>query len=180
MKILVFDDTLKHRNAAIAQLGVEHELTVAGTYDEAQLLLAGGYKDYQKIEPVRFEAVLVDLLVPASAQQLGGDACRFFGQEMPIGIFIALLGAVKSGAKYVAILTDSNHHQHPASACVDSFNEDNRNPTPFNIEQCKVILSNTGAWVGSDGKNWKDLLDYLVNGKKEVVRTDSQFRIVGE
>lgn len=39
MKILVFDDNQTNRDAAQAQLGNLHDLTVVGTYDEAQKLL---------------------------------------------------------------------------------------------------------------------------------------------
>jgi hypothetical protein len=46
MKILVFDDNATHRNAAKAQLK-DHDVTVVGTYDEAQKLLIP-HRDYDK------------------------------------------------------------------------------------------------------------------------------------
>lgn len=173
MKVLVIDDSATNQEAARAQLR-DHETTVVGTYDEGQRLVQKRHD---------FDAVLVDLLLPASRQQQGGDGARFVGQEMPVGIFLALLAA-KNGARYVAVFTDSDHHSHPASACFDAFNKHENEPTPFTVEGARVFLSNTGNWVNhfqpenlaaemsfeerSSGenpsvraKNWRKLLDYL-------------------
>ncbi len=138
LKILVFDDNENNRKAAEAQLG-KYNLTVVGTYDEAQELLC----------QETFDVVLTDLLVPVSSQMLGNMKEHFAGQEMPVGIFIGLLAAVRSRAKYVAVFTDSDHHAHPASACFDAFNNGGESkPTVFTVEGSKVILSNTRNWVG--------------------------------
>lgn len=217
MKILVFDDDSKNREAAKAQLK-GHDLTVVGTYDEAQELLLPKH-DWEKQEQLLneqfgdfnffnsqdeekknlykaaqevaleqtttypdFDIVLADLLVPASGQSQGRS--MLVGQEMSVGIFIGLLAAVKAGAKYVAVFTDSDHHSHPASACFDAFNAGETHPTPFKVEGCKVLLSNTRNWIGefdpsdfskeleyeeyekrSDtvrAKNWAALLKYLL------------------
>lgn len=221
MKVLVFDDNETHRNAAKSQLGSIHDLTVVGTYDEAQELLEPtvdksrqaeifegkyGDRDYAKSDGVskeqrserieywygeasklatvypEFDVILTDLLVPASRQAQG--SMELVGKEMPVGIFIGLLAAVKGRAKYVAVFTDSDHHSHPASACFDIFNEGENTPTPFTVENSKVLLSNTRNWVSrfdpndlsreleyeeyskrSDtvrAKNWAALLDYLL------------------
>lgn len=131
-----------------------------------------------------FDVVLTDLLVPASKQAQGPDGYQFIGQEMPVGVFIALLAAAKGKVKHVAVFTDSDHHSHPASACFDRFNEGEGNPTPFMVNGCKFLLSNSRGWVNhfdpndlakelkyeeykgrSDtvrAKNWKALLDYLL------------------
>ncbi|HAO64931.1 TPA: hypothetical protein DCQ44_03040 [Candidatus Taylorbacteria bacterium] len=170
MKVLVFDDSQINRSAAQAQLK-DHDLTVVGTYDEAQKLLT----------TQKFDAVLTDLLVPASDRAQGGGGLKYVGQEMPIGIFIGLLAAVKSRAKYVAVFTDSDHHSHPASACFDAFNDDiGEEGVPFTVEGCKVILCNARNWVNhfdpkelstpldsksSDSvraKNWTKLLAWLM------------------
>lgn len=173
MKILVIDDNKDNREAAMAQLG-DHETTVVGSYDDGQELVQ---------EKHEFEAVLVDLLMPASGQSIGRNE-HLVGQEMPVGIFLALLAA-KNGAKYVAVFTDSDHHSHPASACFDAFNEREYYPTPFMVEGAKVILSNARSWVSHfrpedlakamsyeetknnpsvRAKNWRMLLDYLTAG----------------
>lgn len=178
MKILVIDDSQIHQAAARAQLS-DHEVIVVGSYDEGQKLL---------LEKNEFEAVLVDLLMPASRQQQGPEGTPFVGQEMPIGIFLALLAA-KNGAKYVAVFTDSNHHSHPASACFDAFN-DGYEAVPFAVEGAKFILCNDTNWVNLfepgnlvervnpevigykefekkresciRAKNWRKLLDFLL------------------
>jgi CheY-like chemotaxis protein len=221
MRILVFDDNEINRAAAQAQLK-GHDLTVVGTYDEAQELLTP-QTDNKKVlsilksqfgddfHPIfsddikkrheyfaaekvvkeqmttypSFDVVLSDLLVPASRQAQGQNGTQFVGKEMPIGIFIALLAAVRARAKYVAVFTDSDHHSHPASACFDAFNHDGEGaPTAFTVEGSKVLLSNTSNWVEqfdpkdlskaleyeeyserSDtvrAKNWAVLLDYLL------------------
>ena len=130
-----------------------------------------------------FDVVLTDLLVPASQDTQGGQGMRYVGQEMPVGIFIGLLAAVKGRAKFVAVFTDSDHHSHPASACFDRFNEGETHPTAFMVEGCKVLLSNTRNWVSQydpnnlvteleyedynkrtdtvRAKNWAALLEYL-------------------
>lgn len=188
MKILVFDDNATHRAAAKAQLK-DHDLTVVGTYDEAQELLTpqfdykkasaiikgqfGDFNPYDsdnevmKVEYIAaikvaneqattypdFDVVLTDLLVPASSQSQGNKGRAFVGQESPVGIFIGLLAAIKGRAKYAAVFTDSNHHEHPASACFDVFNEGEGSPTPFTVNGCRVIMSNTRNWVGDFDPN---------------------------
>lgn len=167
MKILVIDDNVIHQDAAKAQLK-DHETTVVGTYDAGQELLKVQHE---------FDAVLVDLLMPASRQQQGGAGMRFMGQEMPVGIFLALLAA-KNGAKYVAVLTDVDHHSHPASACFDAFNREGENhPTPFTIEGAKVLLSNTRNWLKacycedlSKFMDWKDYFKDKEKAKQITVR----------
>lgn len=220
MRILVFDDNETHRAAAHAQLK-DHDLTVVGTYDEAQKLLTP-QRDYKKASAILkgqfgdfdpygsddeakkaeyfaaqevayeqamtypdFDVVLSDLLVPASGQAQGRKGYEHIGKEMPVGIFIGLVAAVRARAKYVAVFTDSDHHSHPASACFDVFNYDGgeNHPMAFTVEGSKVLLSNRRNWVNeydpqdlskalepeeyskrSDtvrAKNWAALLAYL-------------------
>jgi len=164
MKILVFDDSLIHQEAAKLSL-VGHDLVVVGTYDEAQKALTS-VVDYDKAKVILpgllekaglptdfephgknkeaseevkakfwalkdesrklatnhpdFDVVLTDLMVPASGQAQGQEGDRFVGQEMPLGTTIALLALV-AGVKKVAVVTDMNHHSHPASAAFDCF-----------------------------------------------------------
>ncbi|MDO8515706.1 MAG: response regulator [bacterium] len=164
MKILVVDDNSVHQDAAKAQLK-DHDLTVIESYAKAEELLR---------KACEYEVVLVDLLMPAS-ERLQGEGMRYVGQEMPIGIFLALLAA-KGGAKYVAVFTDSNRHAHPASACVDAFTCSSPSglsePKRFIVEKATMILSNTQYWIdrsfSDDGstyisvKNWSKLLDFLL------------------
>lgn len=115
MKILVFDDNVIHRASARITLA-SHELTVVGSYDEAQKVL---------LNDGPFDVVLTDLMVFPSKQQLGQPG-KFINQEMPLGSMIALL-AIYRGVKNIAIVTDTNHHDHPASAALDFFGV-NKNP----------------------------------------------------
>jgi len=202
MRILVFDDNQTHRAAAQAQLK-DHDLTVVGTYDEAQELLTPQF-DYEKASAIlkgqfgdfnpyrsddeakkaeyfaaqkvaneqattypNFDIVLTDLLVPASRQAQG--SMELVGKEMPVGIFIGLVAAVRARAKYVAVFTDSDHHSHPASACFDVFNHDGgeSDPTAFMVEGSKVLLSNTRDWVNKyDPQDLSKALEYKEYSKR--------------
>ena len=62
-----------------------------------------------------WDVVLSDLLMPAGRNAQGGPGLQYVGQEMPVGWSLAIQAAI-SGAKYVAVATDMNHHHHPASA----------------------------------------------------------------
>jgi len=191
MKILVIDDDQVNCDAARAQFA-DHDVTVVSTYDKGQLLIAGGEdasNGWARVDPVAFDVVLVDLLMPASRQQQGNRGSCFVGKEMPVGIFLGLLAAVKNGAKYVAVFTDSSHHDHPASACFDVFNCGETYPTPFAVEGAQMLLSNTRNWVREfrpddlatplayedydkvpdkvRAKNWRRLLDYLLDNSEE-------------
>lgn len=204
MRVMVFDDNETHRAAAHAQLK-DHDLTVVGTYDEAQKLLTpqfnyekakatlkgqfGDFNPYRSDDEAKkaeyfaaekvaneqattypsFDAVLTDLLVPASRQAQGLNGMQFVGKEMPVGIFIGLVAAVRARAKYVAVFTDSDHHSHPASACFDVFNHKGgeSEPTAFMVEGSKVLLSNARSWVNKyDPQNLSRALEYEEYSKR--------------
>ncbi len=128
MKILVFDDNADQCKVAQIQLK-GHDLTIVSTYDEAQDLLEDNAK-------YNFDVVLTDLLVPASERNLGPKGYHYAGQEMPLGTTIALL-ALKVGVKRVAIVTDANHHNHPAAEALGPFDYGN----PFNIGDIRMICT---------------------------------------
>lgn len=180
MRILVFDDSPANRETAKISLA-GHDLTVVGTYDEAQAALlpkpdharqiALFREKYGNVNPcdcedpaekaVRmeyyeecrekttsfpsFDAVLTDLMVPASKRAQGRTGAQFIGQEMPLGTTIALL-ALAAGIKNVAVATDINHHCHPASAAFDCFDEFGKNRNP-NI---KILCTNRVWMIGID------------------------------
>jgi CheY-like chemotaxis protein len=117
MKILVIDDS--HLHQASAQQTLQgHDFVIAKTHDEARTLLDGD-RD-RSIAPQSFDVVLSDLLMPAGKKTQGPKGERYVGQEMPVGFALALLAVVR-GAKYVAVVTDTGHHDHPASAMLDPF-----------------------------------------------------------
>ncbi len=147
MRILLIDDSELHRRSALQSL-VGHDLTIVSTYDEAHALLE---KPYVEDEPVReamnarhsglsdvawrntyeaiawemrpearFDVVLSDLLMPASKMTMGEEGLKFVGQEMPVGFALALM-ASQVRVRYAAVVTDTNHHDHPSSAWLDAF-----------------------------------------------------------
>lgn len=107
------------------------------------------WKERERLEqelcpPPSFDAVLSDLLMPASKMTMGNKGMKYVGQEMPVGFALSLM-AVLHGAKYVAVVTDTNHHDHPASAMLDPFasrcphkHDSVGRPTRFVINEAKV------------------------------------------
>lgn len=180
MKILVIEDDPTHQEAAKAQLK-DHDVTVVGSYDEGQALL-GAEDPYgcKMSGKHNFDAVLVDLIMPSSTQMLGRGASSSL---MPVGIFLALLAA-RNGAKYVAVFTDSNHHDNAASACFDAFHARGAHqPKLLQVEGAKVLFCNSPNAINSFSrddlskkltwseaqkqpsvlaKNWLVVLDFLL------------------
>lgn len=138
LNILVVDDNKIHLEAAVAQLKDGNNIKVVSDFDEGMRLLEGDYDENFKRVPHGFEMVLVDLLIPAGQHCMGPKGEKYVGQEMPIGIFLALVAA-KNGAKYVGILSDMDHHDHPASACLDGLKE------IMAIGRAKFVASNCGS-----------------------------------
>lgn len=114
MKILVVDDKVIHRESAAETLP-NHELTIVSSFDEAMDLLFE-IQDICKI-PLQFEAVLTDMLMPMSRSTLAQGIYRH-GELVSYGFIIALKAAMR-GAKYVAMVTDVNHHYSAISAALD-------------------------------------------------------------
>ena len=101
---------------------------------------------------------------------------------MAVGIFIGLLAA-KNGAKHVAVFTDTGHHDHPASACVDAFNPTHsRAPDKFSVSGAQFMLCNSPSFVGfyRPGKLAERLeMDVFVAlPDNEIVRTKSWVEVL--
>ncbi len=168
MKVLVIDDTKVHLTAALQTLA-GHDVIVCSTHNDAAQLVRPQYDEAKKkalIEKYRAEgmdgnevydraykesrlpywdAVLCDLLMPAGSMAQGGEGLRHVGEEMPVGWSLALQAA-KNGAKFVAVVTDTNHHHHPASAMLDGLNGH-----LFSIDGAKMLLTNYVSFVGITG-----------------------------
>ncbi len=168
MKILVIDDTKTHLTAALQTL-VGHDVTICSNHDEALSLLEeqhdtkeqtkrkeqyiaegmsnwDAYKKSQEETRLPYwDAVLCDLLMPAGRNAQGGEGMKFIGQEMAVGWSLALVAA-KQGAKFVAVVTDMNHHHHPASAMLDRLNHHF-----FKIDEAKVMMTNYVSLIGITG-----------------------------
>ncbi len=161
MKILVIDDTQAHLDAATQTLS-DHEVVLCSSYDEALKLLeqkrdeekferlykeyAGNYRKAtdESLLPY-WDAVLCDLLMPAGKDAQGDKGYQFIGKEMPVGWSLALVAASR-GAKYVAVVSDTGHHDHPASAMLDRINNH-----IFNIDDARVLLTNRIRYAGIVG-----------------------------
>lgn len=157
-RILVIDDSPHHLEAARRTLG-QYELTCCSSHAGADELLS--YRGPQ------WDAVLCDLLMPAGGMEQGYAGNQYVGQEMPVGWSLALRAAAKN-VPFVAVLTDTNHHHHPASAMLDEINEiildiDGTKMLMTNCPLTKVILAGT---EGTQGKNWGELLDWVVTGER--------------
>jgi CheY-like chemotaxis protein len=110
-KILVLDNSAHNRAAASYQFGVTNAVTVFESYIEAVNALKRG----------SFDLALVDLLMPPENYLLGAQAfARVVGSEFPAGIFVALQAA-KREIEEICIVSDSNHHDHPATAILESI-----------------------------------------------------------
>lgn len=168
MKILVIDDTQVHLDAARQTL-VGHDVTYCATHKQAYDQLAVQYdRERQKVLSEQYKAkgmnwndawekayaesmlpywdvVLTDLLMPAGSMAQGDEGQKYVGQEMAVGWALALQAA-KDGAKYVAVVTDTNHHHHPASAMLDAFNRHF-----FTIDGARVLMTNYVFLVGIAG-----------------------------
>jgi hypothetical protein len=133
-KVLVVDDNPNHRASAHAFLK-GHDLTVVGTYDEAENVIGSE----------QFDVVLFDLMIPASRKAQAGKGMQFVGQEMPIGTTLGFF-ALSKGVKNVAVVTDTNHHDHPASATFDEFSPFE----PFAVGDARILLVNCHAMTFLD------------------------------
>lgn len=167
LNILVIDDSVNHQQSARQVLGADHDLTVVGSHDEALKLLETK-RDEAKYETLRaqykeqgvedyyerasaesrlpyWDAVLCDLLMPAGRNAQGGEGLKYVGQEMPIGWSLAITAALR-GAKYVAVVTDMNHHHHPASAMLDTMDG-----IIFSLQGSTALFTNYVRMVGING-----------------------------
>ncbi|MEI7425988.1 MAG: hypothetical protein WCK16_03645 [Candidatus Moraniibacteriota bacterium] len=133
-----------------------------GDKDEWKYCKARVLAEIAETKDPDFDIILADLLVPGSSHMMSSVVeDEFIEEEMPVGIFIGLLAAVKTCVKIVAVFTDSDHHSHPASACFDSFNESESSPTPFVVNGSKVFLVNNRQWIGHfDPKDLSNELEY--------------------
>jgi CheY-like chemotaxis protein len=111
MRVLLVDDSAKHRRAGKRQLeALGHEVVATCEYREARKL----------VQESCFDVALLDLLMPAESTTLAPDArAEHVGREIAIGFPLAL--AFGGSVPRIAVATDTNHHAHPMSAAVDWF-----------------------------------------------------------
>ena len=188
MKILVIDDKQENLDSAKALLS-DQEVTTIDNYDDARKLISKNATVDRKEWKVTykrpdFDVALIDLFLPSSANHLMGEGLMFTGEQMPVGIFLALLAA-QNMFPYVAVFTNHNHHRHPASACIDDLNPlDQMEPSILNMNSSKLMMANSAEWLDQrdpndlsrtidiqekinredlvEVKNWQIALDYLL------------------
>ena len=150
MNILVVDDNHQHL-IATSSLSEKHHVTVTDSYERATEIINFGDVD----------VLLTDLLMPAEAGKLGPTGMNYLGHEIPIGLVLAIRAA-QTGIKYVAVVTDTNHHDHPMSAAVDWISyQDQKGQSHFFIEKTKTIV--THAPMKDGVKDWDVVLAMLLD-----------------
>lgn len=157
MRILVIEDNQYHQNSAIETLA-GHDLTIAESFDKANELMAGRNFNY--------EVVLTDMMMPMSALTI---APELFDPEeqVPYGFVIALK-AVLRGAKYVAMVTDLNHHRAAISGALDDIDAAFAYGvvTPnFEINGARVMFIHS-PFTPERCKDWGKVLDDLLREKE--------------
>lgn len=116
MKILIVDDSRKHREAALTQLeALGHEVVIMSGYTEL-------LRKRSVLKEQSFDVALIDLLMPAESMTLGERGMEHLGQEIMVGYPLSIFLAM-SGVPRVAVVTDTNHHDHPASAIMDHLSD---------------------------------------------------------
>jgi CheY-like chemotaxis protein len=141
--VLVIENSQCHVEAAKKQLSTDYDLTVVTNYQQALKAVQQPY-----------DAVLTDLMLPASSETLGTEAIeKYVGQEMPLGFVLVFLASA-AGTKRIGVVTDLNHHAHPVSAALDHLRK------PHTINGATVIFANTA--MTSDGKDWRQVLESLL------------------
>lgn len=146
MKILLIDDNLRNRKAGRKQLEkLGHEVVAICDYGEARKVASER----------RFDAALIDLLMPAEPTTLGPGACaEWVGKEIAVG-FPLILELSRWRIVKIAVATDTNHHNHPMSAIVDWFRD-----AVLSVNGAKVLIMHCP--MCQDGKDWAMILAKLV------------------
>jgi len=146
-KILLLDDSLRHRRAGVNQLtALGHEVVALCDYGEA--------RERAMTEDPPFDVALCDLLMPAEPTTLG-DAARREHVGREIGIGYPMVIELSHYVKRVAVATDTGHHDHPMSAIADWF----RGRTDV-INGAKVQIMHSPM---NDGvKDWARVLERIM------------------
>ncbi len=146
MRVLLVDDEKRHRESGMEQLtALGHEVVATSDYSEA----------VQRVAEVQFDVAFLDLLMPAEAETLGPKGMAHLGKSTPVGYPLAVKLALE-GVRLVAVATDTNHHDHPASAMMDWF----RDKGKFKIANSTVLFVH--APLLEDGrKDWARVLASL-------------------
>ena len=192
LNVLVIEDSKRHQEAAVEQLEARgHKVTVASSLIEAEILLEGidleelpscwldAFGDEYVKEDIRrwqvpefreryplaaFDVVLTDMNLPASKGLTGVHPKVLKEGLVPLGFIFALRAAAR-GARYVAMVTDTNHHNSAMSAALDAFaGPDGDESHTFNIDGARVMFRHAPTVKSGEGwvKDWGHVLGDLV------------------
>lgn len=174
MNIIVIDDTQLNLTSARQTL-TGHNLILVDSHDEATRILRretdylAAQTQYQAeglpkmygpdwngsahaarwneilegTRPAPYDVALIDLMMPAG-KYTQGPGVKFVGQMMGVGYPLALLAALK-GAKFVGVVTATNHHHHPMAATIDHLSSAYWQEEP---ERCPAAFEINGARAG--------------------------------
>ena len=116
-----------------------------------------------------FDAVLVDMMMPMDSDTLAPGVFNY-KEQVAYG-FVLALRACQVGAKYVAMVTDTNHHKAPLSAALDKLGSayySGHEPL-FEINGAKALFVHTPFTEKGAGeaKDWGRVLQHLIDGPKQ-------------
>jgi CheY-like chemotaxis protein len=116
--------------------------------------------------PFPFTVVLTDMMMPMSRETLAPGVYKP-DELVPYGFIIALMAA-RAGAKFVAVVTDTNHHESAISAATDYLapsyyrwwhnlhaEEAGDAPKTFNINDARVVYVHA-PFIDEKRANWSD------------------------
>ena len=153
MKILLIDDTNRHRKAGKQQLvALGHEVKSFGTYSGARHAVESGET---------FDAALIDLNMPAEIDPWGaGFPKEYLGQSVAVGYPLALSLSLL-GIPCVALSSDGGHHANPYNAMLDWLKG-----KPLEVNGRKIIYLEalmTKNDAGELVKDWSAALEIILH-----------------
>lgn len=153
MKILLIDDTIRHRRAGKQQLtALGHEVRSFGTYSEARHAVDSGET---------FDVALIDLNMPAEVDPWGaGFPKDYLGQSVAVGYPLALSLSLL-GIPRVALSSDGGHHANPSNAMLDWLKG-----RLLEVNGRKIIYLEapmTQDAVGEAVKDWSTVLEKILS-----------------
>jgi CheY-like chemotaxis protein len=161
MRILVIDDLPRNQESARKLLGADHELTICCSIAEVFKLLVNTGRDSD------FDVVLTDMMMPycngypfASVSENLGIPIPF-GEEYPIGIFIALRFAQLDIPTMV--ISDKGSHEDFFASCTNIMWVEPVIPLNFLFfNSISETCVGNHKFGGENTKDWKKALDILL------------------
>lgn len=145
MRVILVDDSRRHREAGVADLTTHgHKVAAFSDYVEAA----------NAMKRSSFDVALLDLLMPAEGMLLGPEGQKHFGRPFPAGFAMSMFAA-QQRIPWIAVATDTNHHDHPASAMLDWFKDQRMQVGDSVVMWIHAPLRDDGA------KDWPAALQLL-------------------